>query len=165
MFVLRPMTPSQIIFTDSRSLPKIQQAKDPCEKSGERVNHLHVSESQKPNLSEKMMSATSNATKCERSDLSVTHTNTSPSSFSLLLVLQDSSRRMATPRHQDPPQQCQDMDTYKLYNNIDKIFDPGATSILKDDHKFKAMTFSSVYHGDDNDLESRTTLFQGGEMM
>ena len=128
------------------------------------MSHLHVSESHKPNLSGKIMSATSNATKREMSDLSVTHTNTSPSSFSLLSVLQDSPRRMGTPRHQDPPQQCQDMDTYKLYNNIDKIFDPGATSSLKGDHKFKAMTFSSVSHGDEI-LESRTTLSQGGEMM
>ena len=78
---------SQIIANNATSLPNMQQAKDPCEKSGERVSHFHVSESQKPNLSGKIMSATSNATKCEMSDLSVTHTNISPSSFSLLSVL------------------------------------------------------------------------------
>ena len=43
--------------------------------SSERVNHFHVRESQKPNMSEKIMSATSTATKCETSELSVTHTN------------------------------------------------------------------------------------------
>ena len=57
------------------------------------------------------------------------------------------------------------MDTYKLYNNIDKIFDPGATSSLKGDHKFKATTFSFVSLGDES-LEPRMTHFEGGgEMM
>src|SRR3954471_3469285 len=74
-FMLQPMKPSQIIASNMTSLPKIKQAKDPCDMSGERVTHQHVSESHKPQMSGKIMSATSHATKRDKSDLSVSHTN------------------------------------------------------------------------------------------
>jgi hypothetical protein len=134
--VLRPMTPSQIIAENAQNLPKIQQEKDPCEMSGERLNQLHVSESHKPNLSEKIKSAMMIATKCEMSDLSVTHTNNlSPNTLSLLLVLQEFKDGEPTPMHGN-----------------------------HQETKYKAKGISPLKDGD-KCLESMTTLFEGGQRM
>ena len=57
-FVLRPMTPSQVIADNATTVARTQQAKASSEMSGERENHLHASESHKPNMSEKMKRVT-----------------------------------------------------------------------------------------------------------
>ena len=53
-FVLRPMTLSQVIANNAKTVARTQQAKASSEMSGERENHLHASESHKPNMSGKM---------------------------------------------------------------------------------------------------------------
>jgi len=50
-YVLRPMTPSQIIADNAKALARAQQSTS--EMSGERENHQNVSERQKPNMSGK----------------------------------------------------------------------------------------------------------------
>ena len=50
------------------------------------------------------------------------------------------------------------------YNRTARIQDAADMVMFKGDHKFKAMIFSSVPHGDES-LESRTTHFEGGKMM
>src|SRR5664279_3476361 len=50
-FVLRPMTPSQVIADNAKTLARAQQKKAPSETSGEREIHHHVSERHKPNES------------------------------------------------------------------------------------------------------------------
>ena len=57
-FVLRPMTPSQVIADNAKTVARTQQAKPSSEMSGERENHLHASESHKPNMSGKMKRVT-----------------------------------------------------------------------------------------------------------
>ena len=52
-FVLRPMTPSQIIADNAKALARAQEEKAQSEKSGERVIHQNASERHKPNMSEK----------------------------------------------------------------------------------------------------------------
>ena len=53
ILVLRPMTPSQIIADNAKTIVRTQEKQSSSELSGERANHIHVSESQKPNMSEK----------------------------------------------------------------------------------------------------------------
>ena len=55
-YVLRPMTPSQIIADNVKVLARAQQVHNTSEESGERVTHQNVSESHKPNMSAKMKS-------------------------------------------------------------------------------------------------------------
>jgi len=50
-YVLRPMTPSQVIADNAKTIARAQQEKASSEKSGEREIHQNVSESQKPNES------------------------------------------------------------------------------------------------------------------
>ena len=47
------MTPSQIIADNAKTIVRAQEKQSPSELSGERANHIHVSESHKPNMSEK----------------------------------------------------------------------------------------------------------------
>ena len=51
--MLRPMTPSQIIADDAKTIAHPQQEQPSSELSGERATHHHESESHKPNMSEK----------------------------------------------------------------------------------------------------------------
>ena len=146
--------------------PKSHHTKESCKLSGKRVSHIYVSESQKPNLSGKNMIAATTATKCEMSDLSETHTNLlSPSSSSLLSVLQGTREEDMTPRHHrhDLFQPHQDMDI-TIYTNVAQGGDPGATSRLKSDINFVS-SFLSYSHRCATGLESRTTHLEGGDMM
>ena len=54
--MLRPMTPSQIIADNAKSLARAQGYKEQSEMSGERENHQNVRESHKPYVSDKMKS-------------------------------------------------------------------------------------------------------------
>ena len=55
-FVLRPMTPSQVIADHAKALARAQEEKSLSEMSGERVIHQNASERHKPNMSGKMKS-------------------------------------------------------------------------------------------------------------
>src|SRR5664279_4405784 len=72
-FVLRPMTPSQVIADNENTIARKQQEQSSSEMSGEREIHHHVSESHKPNMSGKMKSASHGvvllATKSEMRDV------------------------------------------------------------------------------------------------
>ena len=48
-FVLRPMTPSQVIADNAKTIARAQQDRSSSEMSGEREIHPKVSESHKPN--------------------------------------------------------------------------------------------------------------------
>ena len=149
------MTPRQILaeYTPQNS----------CKLSGKRVTHTYVSESHKTNLSEKIMSATTTATKSEKSDLSVSHTNhMSTSSSSLLSVLQGTRKEeddIRDHRH-DHLQQSQAADD-KFYIHIEQGFDPGDTSSFKRDLNLTASFLSYSHRGRDS-FESRTTRLEGG---
>ena len=157
--VLQPMTPSQIITSNMTSLPKIKQAKDPCEMSGERVIHQHVSECYKPQMSGKIMSATSHATTREKSDLSVTNTNNpSYNSFSLLSVLQDTQPHLQPTRNtlQDLQPHLDDKLNFKIFDQFEQGYDTGDPTT----YKLKTLrTPSSLY---DDGTSSRTTRFEAG---
>ena len=56
--VLRPMTPSQVIADNAKTVARTQQAQPSSEMSGKRENHLHTSESHKSNMSGKMKRVT-----------------------------------------------------------------------------------------------------------
>ena len=49
--VLRPMTPSEIIANNAKTIARAQKEQPSSELSGERVTHLHESESHTPNMS------------------------------------------------------------------------------------------------------------------
>ena len=72
-FVLRPMTPSQAIADNAKTLARKQQEQSSRELSGEREIHQKGSESHKPNLSASIVKSTKGlallATKCEMRDL------------------------------------------------------------------------------------------------
>ena len=112
------------------------------------------------------MSATTTATKSEKSDLSVSHTNhISTSSSSLLSVLQgtqDEKNDIQDHRH-DHLQQSQAADD-KFYIHFEQGFVPGDTSSFKRDLNFTASFLSYSHRGRDS-FESRTTRLEGGEMM
>ena len=118
------------------------------------------------------MSVMSNATKSELSDVSVTHTNTiHHTTFSLLSILQG-------PRdgalHQQSPSQVLHHKNY-----VKEIFkpyffgqdlDPGEPTsptimTLRDGPPKLHVVPHKIYHAQDNGEESRTTIFQGGELM
>ena len=54
-FILRPMTPSQVIADNAKTTTRAQQEKPSSEKSGEGETHPRVSENQKPNMSDNTM--------------------------------------------------------------------------------------------------------------
>ena len=160
LLVLIPMIPSQILaeFTPQHS----------CKLSGKRVTHTYVSESHKPNLSEKIMSATTTATTSEKSDLSVPHTNhISTSSSSLLSVLQgtqEETNGIQDHRHEHP-QQIQAVDD-KFYIHFEQGFDHGDTSSFKRDLNLTTSFLSYSHRGRDSFESRMTRLEEGwGEMM
>ena len=79
-FVLRPMSPSQIIADNAKTLARTQEEAKQRELSGERATHLHVSESQKPNKSVNLKSVLL-ATKREMREL---HENPSINHYVLI---------------------------------------------------------------------------------
>jgi hypothetical protein len=79
-FMLRPMTPSQIIADNAKALARVQQVSTPSEMSDERPNHNKESERHKLYMSDKITHALI-ATKCEMRDL---HHN--PSTLHFVLI-------------------------------------------------------------------------------
>ena len=155
LLVLIPMTPSQLLAEST--------SQKSCKMRGKRVTHTYVSESHKPKLSEKIMSATTTATKSEKSDLSVSHTNhISTSSSSLLSILQGTRKEEDDIRdHQHDHLQQSPATDDKFYIRIEQGFDPGDTSSFKRDLNFTASLLSYSHRGRDS-FESRTTHLEGG---
>src|SRR3954471_2183823 len=105
------------------------------------------------------MSATSHATKREKSDLSVTHTNNpSYNSFSLLAVLQDTQPHSPPTRNtlQNLQPHFDDKLNFKTFNQFEQGYDTGDPTT----YKLKTMcTPLSVYV---EGTSSRTNRFEAG---
>ncbi|KAK1595668.1 hypothetical protein QYE76_037387 [Lolium multiflorum] len=223
-FILRPMTPSQVIADNARALARAKEATIHSEMRGERVIHQKESERHKPYVSE-MMSVLL-ATKSEMREVNHTpstkvpsvltykgpssETNnltTLPSSLLSLLKepqdvflnnlplglpplqgiephidrMQGATLPTCTAYRTKPDDQEEGQrQTHDRQAHGENIRQHGRPTTIATDHdtcfmNFKGTTLKTKYainikdriprQGHDDTLESRTTLFQGGEMM